>query len=582
MKLALAPWVQKVTLGSLVALSSVVLLMPGTGGTAVLGQGDEFMHIATVRASLAEGRWLIPPNPGPVAGLPNAYKPPLLFWLSTISEAAWGSSLWAGRLPSVLAGAGTAALLFALLCSFHLGRVSAALVSLAYVGTVGTFKFARLLMMEQIMALLVLAVAFFLLRFARRPGSTGDLIAAGFLSGVGFLVKGPLFQFYAAILLVCWSYSVLIPHVVERRDRWKRVARAWVIFHLAALPSFLLWLALVYGSGWGAEILHFFFYTENVRKFARANQPGTRILFGWLLYTLPWTPILLYGFYKSLRSDARSPSSNAARILVASAVLMTLLHLLPNRKDAYYVIPAMPLLFAGVALGHLRNATLPAWMRYSAAGFIGLICLCMLWLLWWFHPLTGRVAMGTGLIAAAFVLAVLALCALPSTLRPRVFYAGAAFSLLLALQFAVLPKFSRPLLPDRKWVGLRDRSLCVVSEQPWDAFHIAATLPNTQIRHTLPGVAGCAPTSDFVLTIGGAPQGNPAFNHNAEAQSGSKVAPLEQWATWAEGISTATMYRAIAERTLVPELFVPVRLYARGTSTQANRNRTESGVRVIR
>ena len=67
------------------------------------------------------------------------------------------------------------------------------------------------------------------------------------------------------------------------------------------------------------------------------------------MYTVPWT-ILIGGMaWAAFRTKVRTPVHLAAWVLLWSAVLFTLLHLLPNRKDGYYILPAWPLAMIGMA-----------------------------------------------------------------------------------------------------------------------------------------------------------------------------------------------------------------------------------------
>lgn len=81
---------------SLLVLLNVFLLLPGSGGNAILTQGDEAMHIATIRESLASSSYLFPK----FEGVLNLYKPPALFWLGIFSDSLFGVSFFAERFPS--------------------------------------------------------------------------------------------------------------------------------------------------------------------------------------------------------------------------------------------------------------------------------------------------------------------------------------------------------------------------------------------------------------------------------------------------------------------------------------------------
>lgn len=440
---------------------SVALLAPGAGGTAVLSQGDEPMHAETVRESLRAGSWAVPI----LNGAPNYFKPPLLFWAGMASESVLGPSLFALRLPAILFAAFTVLGLYCLLRLARLSVGASAGIAAFYLLTLGVFKFGRLLMNEQGLALCMVWLAFVVESGERRQLSRLFASAlAGAIAALGFFWKGPLFPVYAGLALTVWFW----PHIFHWREasapapasaarvQW-RGARAlrfflWygVVFliPLAAPAAWAVWLE---GRGGGAYIDYFLVH-ENLAKFREPTQPEWRLLEGWLLYTLPWTPALAYFLFRGLRRAATARLTRTdllARKLLWLAAVVTLFHLLPNRKDAYYVTPALPLLFAGLALLN-RDA-------------------------WTVHQLRRR-----GVIFAV---------------------AAGAFAL-LAFHWIALPAFDRPLLPP----AARARSgaqLCLISAKPWHGYQVRMQYPDLEIVHGLRLVpetclAGRAPIAALV------------------------------------------------------------------------------------
>ena len=125
-----------------------ILLIPFTGTLDILRQGDEVMHIATVRESLDTGSWLLPQ----LTGQPNAYKPPLLFWLGMIGEALFGRSLLSDRILMVSTGALIGSLLFVMARRLGASGFKSIFIGLSFVVSLAAFKFSRLLMMDLPMA----------------------------------------------------------------------------------------------------------------------------------------------------------------------------------------------------------------------------------------------------------------------------------------------------------------------------------------------------------------------------------------------------------------------------------------------
>lgn len=422
---------------------SVALLAPGAGGTAVLSQGDEPMHAETVRESLRAGSWAVPI----LNGAPNYFKPPLLFWAGMASESLFGASLFALRLPAILFAAFTVLGVYCLLRLARLPAGPAAGIALAYLLTLGVFKFGRLLMNEQGLAMCLVWLVLWL-EFGERYRGLRALssMGAGVIAALGFFWKGPLFPIYACVAFGVW-YSPRILHWRDAKSpgftgatrlQWRGARNlretfadaAAFVLPLAAPIAWTLWLE---GRGGGAYIDYFLVH-ENLAKFREPNQPEWRLLEGWLLYTLPWTPAVLFFLWRGYSRAASAPLVRAdllARKLVWLAAALTLLHLLPNRKDAYYVMPVLPLLFAGLALAN-RD-----WLAARPLGRRGVQIACV---------------------------------------------AGAGA--LLAFHWFALPALDRPLLPPaaRAHVGSR---LCLISAKPWHGYQVRMQYPDLGIVHGL-------------------------------------------------------------------------------------------------
>jgi 4-amino-4-deoxy-L-arabinose transferase-like glycosyltransferase len=424
-------------------LLSVALLAPGAGGTAVLSQGDEPMHAETVRESLRAGSWAAPI----LNGAPNYFKPPLLFWAGMASESILGASLFALRLPAILFAAFTVLGIYCLLRLARLSAGVAAAIALAYLLTLGVFKFGRLLMNEQGLALCLVWLTV-LLQLGERYRGLRALcsMCAGLIAALGFFWKGPLFVIYASLAFGVW-YS---PQVFRWRDvkspgfsgatrlQWRgdRALRSILpdaAAFLIPLAAPIAWATWLEGRGGGAYIDYFLVH-ENLAKFREPNQPEWRLLEGLLLYTLPWAPALAFFFYRGLRRAFANPLNRSdllARKLLWLVAAVLLFHLLPNRKDAYYVTPILPHLFMGIALAN-RD-----------------------WLL--DGPLRRR---GVQLATASGVVA------------------------LLVFHWILLPVLDRPLLPPaaRALSGAR---LCLISAKPWHGYQVRMNYPDLEIVHGL-------------------------------------------------------------------------------------------------
>ncbi|MCP5483610.1 MAG: glycosyltransferase family 39 protein [Spirochaetales bacterium] len=530
-----------------VALVSLglTLLLPGIGGMDLLRQGDEVMHIATVRESYASGEFLFPV----LNGLPNYYKPPLLFWAGMVFEALFGPELYSLRLAALFAAIGTALLLFVMLLENGARDVTAALVALLYLTCLATMKFGRLLMMEQPMALCLLAVGFFFARFIRQRRSA-PLLWAGLFSALGFFFKGPLFQVYSGFLLTCWA-AVLLTSQSFRREPWAviaRIVRAALIFHVALLLPLLWILFLLTGpeGNLGELWLKYFFVMENLSKFRENNQPEGRILLGWLVHTLPFTPLFVLAFVRALKLPVASGRRLVGWLMIVWVMSLTLLHLLPNRKDAYYVVPMLPLLVVGVALT-IPPARAPwrqlTWLQAATGLFISSAFLFLS------IVLKGPWLLIGGSFACLLIHAALAFgqgTATPVGALTRIAASGICIS--TVLQFGMLPLLFRPLLPDEVNPQLTGR-VCVISHEPWDGYQYAAILPDRQLAHNVPGTPDRCDLDGNSVIAYRAPDYEPPADY-VEAAT---------WTVWSPEPPIGNIIRAVTDG---PEILLePVRLY---------------------
>lgn len=489
----------------LLVLLTFAVLVPQSSGTDLFLQGDEVMHIATIRESMAKDQFLVPQ----LNGAPNYFKPPLLFWMGMVSESILGKSLLAVRMPSIILSSLTVVFLFLLLIEFRKKTQFALFVALLYLFTLGTFKFGRLLMMEQGMAFSFLATGYWLVLYLKRKKHIFMILAA-LTAGVSYLYKGPLFQVYTILFFMSWA-GILLFHFKGQPLQWRGkknlgyVVKILVYFHTIELIPIISWMAILTFNG-NEGFLYYFFVVENFGKFFAKNQSALRILVGWLLYTFPIGLSLLYFAFRSYRSRIRSAESFWGRVFINTVLLNSLLHLIPNRKDMYYILPSLPLLFAGAALFSsekliqqnerimrwnlkLNNlilflAIVPILFLSNHLGYK--LALLMVWLLvmglyrLWKNISSGEIE------------------------KKRFLFAASIAIIMLSLQFLFLPALSRPILPDPYKKEIQG-NLCIISSKPWDGYLIQNQLPEVQVRHTMPGNQNldCLKSSRHVLQLNG-------------------------------------------------------------------------------
>lgn len=504
-------------------IAGLLLLAYGINGTQILSQGDEYMHIATVRDSLLSGQYLLPQ----LDGMPNYFKPPILFWFGMISETILGNHLYAVRLPALLAGISTTLVLFYLLR--YLGA-PAFFPSLLYLLCLGTMKFSRLLMMEQFLALAFLGTACLFIRFIKTRKLLW-LFFSGLISSLAYFLKGPLFQVYAILLLIVWGSAQFLHFRSDgsfaSRKSIKQLFTIVIVFHIPLIIPMLWNLYLFAGPqhDYGKSMLRFFFVNENLSKFGRANQPESAILLGWLLYSFPWTIFFIGGIFQVFRKSINTPNKQLGKMLLVTALAVSLLHLLPNRKDPYYIIPVLPLFIASFPLMisekyfHRLNPFIRANVVFS--GIVSILILLIGIVL---KPDQLTIALMSISPLLHFGIVLYFRFQLNNYIHRILLVTSGAFTM-LGLQFLLLPALSLPLIPQAANQNFV-KDLCVVSNESWDGFAVKMLLPKKNIRHKFPGDhLSCERKGSGMIVL------------EQNVSAGSKAIQVYTWKRWKGNMS---------------------------------------------
>ena len=299
------------------------------------------------------------PNLG---GLPYYDKPLLSYWLMIlIARLSGGLSVWALRLPSVLAG------LLALWCTFDVGRQlidrRSAFLAGWMLATTHFFIFwsrtasADMLNLGGIMA----AVAW----YVRRRDTPGFTTAAIFflILAVTSLFKGLV----GAVVPVL----VIAPHLCAAR-RWRRYRLPSVL--LAAVPAVVVylapfWASTYFGSGAATDATAaaglYQVYRENILRyfapFDHRDPVYTYLLYG-PIYMLPWTVFVVPTLWTLPRRWSDLPAG--VRWMAWSTLLIFVFFTLSGSRRSYYILPLVP--FATLVTAEWVSAALgrnPGWSR---------------------------------------------------------------------------------------------------------------------------------------------------------------------------------------------------------------------------
>ena len=276
---------------ALVLLLAAVWIEPRGSG---LAEPDETRYAEIPREMLAAGDLLVPR----LNGVPYFEKPPLLYWLNAASLRIFGETSWAARLPTRLAGLGTAALVVVAANGIGAGGLAAAVFFLA--APMG-FLFSRTNLTDGLLtffftATLLAGRASVLRREAGRPW-IGMAALFGASCAAAFLTKGLIALVLPASIFFIWSVST---GRVVATLRTLVLSPAPLVFLVLALP----WFLAVERRHPG--FLDFFFIREHFQRFAtkaaKRSGPPWYFVPVFLLGFLPGIPFFVRGFGKALRA----------------------------------------------------------------------------------------------------------------------------------------------------------------------------------------------------------------------------------------------------------------------------------------
>jgi 4-amino-4-deoxy-L-arabinose transferase-like glycosyltransferase len=425
-----------------------VLLLAALSFLAGLGRGpisdsDEAFYAEASREMVESGDWLTPHYNYE----PRFQKPALYYWLTAATYLVLGSSEFAARFWSAIAGLGLVAI--TALCAGRwrdddIGLLAGAIAATAF----GYFALARMALPDLPLAFFITLTvwAAFVATLERERAPRRWLLLAAAAAALGFLMKGPLALVIPALVVA----PVLL---IERRSfnlRLADVGLALALFTLIAAPWYIaMWLQH------GTPYLESFFIGDNFERFAtdRFNDPRP-----WWFYLpvaagglLPWTPLALIwiGPVTQFLLRRRDVSTVDFRLL-AWTVLPLAFFTLSVGKQPRYILPVLPplaILMAGSivertrdwrSLDGTRARPRPNTAVVAGATVAGLSLAVIAGLLYRARPLFLHVSPSTGAVVATIVAAAgLGVILISLTRAWRL--APAALGLATAIAFASLP-----------------------------------------------------------------------------------------------------------------------------------------------
>lgn len=270
------------------------------------------------------------------------HKPPLATWLAAVSFGIFGVSTWSGRVPFVLAGLATIAVVRGIgrrLAGARVGTFSAAMM----VGMLMFQRYARLAETDVLVLLSLTAAVYAFVRAAQTEAGTAwkwhhvsALAAAG-----AAMSKGP------PVVLAL----LLLPATAWATGRW-RIVRGWFTSGapVTAAALGLPWWVFAMSHPEAGTL------TREVADLTsgRGHSGHFAAPIGYLLKgALPWTPWLAAATWSCARWRAFPVIVRAA---LAWAATIVIVHIALPQKQEHYLLPALP------ALSLLGGWALDAWL----------------------------------------------------------------------------------------------------------------------------------------------------------------------------------------------------------------------------
>ena len=340
---------------TIVAVLVCAWLLAGPAPLPPLGTGyldypitaqDEAVYSHAAIAMVESGDWSTPT----FLGRFFLYKPPLLYWLSGASAKLFGVSAWSLRLPSILAAALTAGLVFVWVRREAKSQWRAAV------------------------AVLLLAMSPLYTELGRR-NMTDSLVMACIVSGAWFLARGsPLHAVSVCIAagILAKSVAGLIPAIVMglwwaasvERPPLKRVVLVAALGFLIAAPWFIYqWET--HRRWFEAEFIGVELLAYGASAPPQTSQEAAPLFYARRLWEQD--RILCLAFLASLPAliqALRRRRSNSAVALGSALAVMAAAVLAYQYRNATYLLPVLPLM--AIAAG----THAPVW-GLAAAALVG-------------------------------------------------------------------------------------------------------------------------------------------------------------------------------------------------------------------
>jgi hypothetical protein len=336
-------------------------------GAASFHDGDESLYASVAREMSERNSFLTPTY----WGEPFLHKPPLPYWLMSISAATLpGSREFDARFPSALSALLLLGLVYA--TARQLSGATGAILATGMLAFNHQFLFEHAARSANFDALLTFLMFSALIAGLKAAGGFAWRLIAVVMLGAVALVKAPMVIFPAATIIAHhWMRDRRFPAGLF----WKGLGGV----ALVALPWHIhQWL--VHGREfWDTYVMYEIIgrMGETVRD--QASHRLIHLGATWQSF-LPWSPLLVIALAGTMaRRPRHTPDTrdDMARTLGIYAAFILVFFCFVRATWPWYSIPAYPAL-AVVAAVFVRHCYHSRWQRAVVAGLVTLMCVWML------------------------------------------------------------------------------------------------------------------------------------------------------------------------------------------------------------
>lgn len=465
------------------------ILLFDVGNLNALRQGTEGFYLQIAKETFELGSFLTPYH----AGNPHWSKPPFQFWLT------WPLFFIGGKTSLFLARSSIALLTFSLvflIANFvkkHLKKDLAETL-LFFSATLAVLKYGRIFMMEMPLALLSTCSALLFYDFLASKSKFSFFISALFLA-LATLVKGP-------VALVMVTGSILLYLLISKR--LKATAPTFFLWFLSALSLSSLWF-LASLVKHGTDFFNYFFLRENLGKFTSQSYPISSVIFGFLVYSLPWS-LSLPSLVKSLFQKI----DDLDLFLISCTLFSLILWMIPSQRSFHYAIPAIPY-FTILIWRHLSIGKI----AYAAFALLIVIATIITLFFALSFPMFSIPVLSISLTLF------LALLLLHSIIREKRFLLLTMPLALFSVWVLLIPSFILPLVPAKEVELVQGKKIGVLFRKP---FFIEEAIGSPLVSvDTRP---------EFIIA-------------SELYQAPADYRPLSSWPIWKRGIKIKEVYEAM-------------------------------------